>query len=407
MSAAEEARGLLERHTRDFNHVYAILTDSAERPRIAGPLDGVPFGVKDLYDIAGRVTASGAEPDGAPAREDAEAVALLRRAGATPVALTAMDAFAHGFVTINDVHGVCRNPRDARRIAGGSSGGSAAAVALGDVPVALGSDTNGSVRVPASLCGVYGIKPTFDAVSTRGMQAFARSLDHVGWFTTTADDAGHVLDALGVAAPASLESSRIGAPDLDAFLAPSARAARSATMAALGAASIRPLPDLQATLDASLIITAVEGADEHHDRLLSAPGSLGRSARIGLSAGARLPAPAFVAAQRWRSRMREEYERIFDDVDVLLLPTTPDVAPLIEDDTIRVGDARQPREPYLGILTIPFSLIGYPAISVPVLTGGLPHGVQLVGRPGSERTLLTVARRLEREIGVFGPMVAR
>lgn len=416
MNAVSVARARLERHRPSFGHVYEVLDGAEpcsvpEEPATSRLLDGVPFAVKDLFDLRGRVTRSGAflSRDDAPAVRSAAAVRRLEAAGAVPVATTAMDEYAHGFTTRNDHFGDCLNPRDPRRIAGGSSGGSAAAVALGDVDLALGSDTNGSGRVPASLCGVYGFKPGFGVVSADGLAPFARSLDHVSWFTASADRAEQALDALaGETAPA-LEAPRLGYADLDGAAAPEAGAAVALAAAALGAhdgSRVVRLPSLERTLDASLLITAAEGAEVHRRHLRSRRAELGRSARIGLTAGALLPPAAVETARRYRSWLEARYRELFASIDVLVLPTTPVSAPLLAQTTITLGDGRSvDREPYLGLFTAPFSLLGLPALSVPVRTPGLPVGVQLVGARGAERTLLRLAGELERRAGILTPEV--
>ena len=164
----------------------------------AGPLAGRPFAAKDLFDVAGRPTRAGSRirADAAPAAEDATAVARLKASGAILVGLTHMDEFAYGFTGENAHYGAVRNPRDPERIAGGSSSGSGAAVAAGLVPFALGSDTNGSVRVPAALCGIYGFKPTYGRVSRAGVAPLAWSFDHVGVLAATLEDTAAALDAI-------------------------------------------------------------------------------------------------------------------------------------------------------------------------------------------------------------------
>ncbi|GAA2225470.1 amidase family protein [Herbiconiux moechotypicola] len=412
-ASVTDAAERLAAHREGYGHVYDVLdVAAAARDARPGPLSGVPFAVKDLFDLAGRVTRSGSAltADDAPAARSAAVVRALEAAGAVAVGVTAMDEFAHGFTTINDHFGTCRNPHDPARIAGGSSGGSAAAVALGDVPVALGSDTNGSGRVPASLCGVVGLKPGYGVVSTEGMAPFAPGLDHVSWFTDTVERAEAVLDAVAPDTAAATHSPRVAAAGPQGWAGAEALAAVDAALGALGllGSATVELPPLDRTLDASLLITAAEGAEVHHDRLRRDRARFGASARIGLTAGALLPAGALVTAERYRAVLRESYAALFESVDVLVLPTTPVVAPLIGEREVRLGDQGvRGREPSLGVFTAPFSLLGLPAVSVPIRRrrssgaahDGLPLGVQLAGASGSERTLLAVARMLVERCG--------
>ena len=206
-----EFNSVTDVHTqRALNEAHAVDTAIATGAD-PGPLAGVPFVVKNLFDVAGSRTRAGSiiELDRPPATTDATAVRRLRTAGAVVVASTNMDEYAHGFTTQNAHDGTTRNPRDPRRIAGGSSGGSAAAVAAGLVPLALGSDTNGSIRVPASLCGTFGLKPTFGRVSRAGTTLFVTSLDHVGPLAGTVADLAAAYDAVAGFDPADPVSSNI------------------------------------------------------------------------------------------------------------------------------------------------------------------------------------------------------
>lgn len=405
--AVSSALDRLAAHRPLLNHVADLLPPPSHVPT-GGLLAGVPFGVKDLFDLAGRATVAGSALRDAPvATRSAEAVRLLEDAGAVLVATLTMDEFAYGFTTENPHYGACRNPNDLERTAGGSSGGSAAAVAAGDLPVALGSDTNGSVRVPASLCGVYGMKPTWGGISTRGMSPFAPSLDHVGVFARTAANCRLVLEALRVAdvnlvvARDDVRVARVGEEGLAPHAAREALAAVNVCSEALGGLPAVPFPSFECAMTASLIVTAAEGAAVHLDHLRTRRSDLGFGLRTGLTAGARLPAPALVTASRYRSWLRRTLERLFTTIDVLLLPSTPVVAPRLGDEQIVLGGTPRDRNPYLGVFTIPFSLVGLPALSVPIETGaGLPLGVQLAGRAGSEHLLLDVAERLEGALGL-------
>lgn len=399
--------------------------DRLERGQDPGPLAGVPFAVKSLFHVAGIPTTAGSriEPDRPAPRADATAVARLARAGAVLVGTTVMDEYAHGLTTENAHFGTTRNPHDRERIAGGSSGGSAAAVAAGLVPLALGSDTNGSVRVPASLCGVLGLKPTYGHVPRTGTVLFVTSMDHVGAFARTTADlaAAHdVLQGHDPADPVSLDvPARPCGPLLD-------RGTRGLRVAVAGDHFLRVLDDdaagalerVASALDArrevvvaesaracaaAHVLTAVEGAQRHARTLRTRAGDLDPKVRTGLLAGALLPAGPYVAAQRFRRQYREEVRRALAEADVLLTATTPIAAPAIGQRTMTVAGETLPVGMGLGLLTQPWALVGLPALSVPVRRPGrLPLGVQLVAAPGAEAVLLRTAAALERA-GVAGP----
>lgn len=420
-AAVRDSLRLLDTVGRELNCVAAVLAEPAlhaagdlDHGRTApetGALRGVPFGVKELFDVAGMRTTSGSTVDAArpPARRHAVAVQALVTAGAIPVATLTMDEFAHGFTTQNPHYGVCLNPRDRSRIAGGSSGGSAAAVAAGLVPFSLGSDTNGSIRVPASLCGVVGLKPTFGRVPTTGMTPFAATLDHAGALTRSVRDAAAILDVLtppgGHIRPAlvglgnGLGDLRVAACTTDSlapYASPHAIAVLDRAMDLLGVRERVALLSLDAAMNASLLVTAAEAGAYHLDRLRAHAADYGSQTRAGLLAGAILPSAALVAAQRYRDTCRSDLDEIFSRIDVLLLPTTPCPAPLARHPTVPAGHANLPANPYLGVFTIPFSFTGAPAVSVPVpIAGGLPVGVQVVSAPDADATALRVAAALE------------
>jgi len=405
-AAVADALRRLSTHRLLLNHVVDLL-DAPEDIPTEGSLAGVPFGVKDLFDLAGRTTLAGSVlRDGPAAHRSADAIRLLEAAGAVPVATLAMDELAHGFTTENDHYGVCLNPYSPERIAGGSSGGSAAAVAAGDVPIALGSDTNGSVRVPASLCGVYGMKPGWGRIPTGGMSPLAPSLDHVGVFAGTAAICRVALEALmtdrcSPPRDRPLRFARLGDDIVARYGGAAARTLLAASSDALGGVPPVAIPSLEHAMSASLIVTAAEGAEAHLDKLRTRRSELGIGVRTGLTAGARLSATALVTASRYRSWLRRTMDRLFTEIDVLLVPSTPIVAPRVADERIDIDGVLRNRNPYLGVFTIPFSLVGLPAVSVPVETGaGLPLGVQLVGRAGSEYRLLDVAAQLEDVLGL-------
>jgi AtzE family amidohydrolase len=413
--------------TADRARAEAAAIDAAVAAgRNPGPLAGVPVAVKNLFDLEGLPTLAGSRirRDAAPAAEDAFAVQLLRAAGAVVVGATNMDEFAFGFTTENSHAGPTRNPHDRARIAGGSSGGSAAAVAAGFTPIAIGSDTNGSIRVPAGLCGIWGLKPTYGRLSRRGAHLFAGSFDHVGPFARSLDDLALAYDAMQGEDPADPAQSprgvepvgrpgdaaglrvgiaagyfeRGGAPEA---LAPVALAAR-----ALGATT-RIAPELVAEgRAAALLITLAEGANLHLPSLRSRPDEFDPLTRDRFLAGALLPAHWITQAQRVRAAWARAASRIFDECDVLVAPLLPFTAPPIGTATMEVDGATVPARPHLGVYTQPFSAIGLPAMAVPLADparagASLPVGLQLVAPPWREDWLFRAAAALV-EAGLAG-----
>jgi AtzE family amidohydrolase len=385
-----------------------------------GPLAGVPFAVKNLFDVAGVVTLAGSiiNRDQPPATEDAAAVRRLREAGAILVGALGMDEYAYGFTSENSHYGAVRNPHDLSRTAGGSSGGSSAAVAGGCVPLALGTDTNGSVRVPASLCGLFGLKPTYGRVSRAGTALFAPSLDHVGWLTRSVRDAALCFDLLhghDARDPVSSERAReatlpalaqgvrglrigIAAGYFEEEATPPARDATQRVATALDATSRHELPGATAARHAAMIVTAAEGSALHRENLRKRPSDFDRMTRDRFLAGALLPGDAYVRAQTFRRAFQAAVRRVFEQVDVLIAPATPMVAPEIGQETIEVDGRALASRAHLGRFTQPLSFIGLPVMVVPLSAPGtLPIGVQLIGAPYSEGSLLRAARFLETQ----------
>jgi AtzE family amidohydrolase len=381
--------------------------------RDPGPLSGVPFAAKNLYDVAGIVTRAGAKVTGGhhPAARDADAVAALEARGAILVGVTNMDEFAYGFVTENAHDGTTRNPHDLERIAGGSSGGSAAAVAANLVPLALASDTNGSIRVPAALCGIFGIRPTFGRVSRRGAFPLASSLDAVGPFARTAIDltaAYAALDTQFVPHAGELAGLRFArlTEYFDSGLTPEARHAVKHVCAALGAIDEVTIDEAERAREAAFIITSAESGELHAARLRANAGDFDPATRDRLAAGALLPAAWYIRAQRFRSWFHDDIEAAFAGVDVLIAPATPFSATRIGQRTLTLDGGEFEIGPNLGVFTQPLTLAGVPVVTVPFIAPGkLPLGVQLVGRAGSESVLLALAAELERR-GVVGAQAA-
>jgi aspartyl-tRNA(Asn)/glutamyl-tRNA(Gln) amidotransferase subunit A len=377
--------------------------------RYRGPLHGVPLAIKDLFHTAGVRTTAGSRilADFVPA-EDATVVARLRAAGALSLGKTNLEEFAFGATTLNPHYGACRNPWDSARIAGGSSGGSAAAVAAGLCSAALGSDSGGSIRQPAALCGLVGLKPTYGRVSRHGVVPLSWSQDHVGPLTRTIGDAALLLGAIAGADPRDPASSAAPVPDyldgLDAGVAglrlgvprdfffervaPEVEAAVRAAARALESLGARleevPLPQAAQTVAAGTAILFAEAASYHEQWLRSRPQDYDPLVCARLRVGSALLATHYLKAQRARRLLVEQTLRLFDRVDALLTPTSAIAAPRREENVIRWPDGTE--EDVRGAtlrFTRPFNLLGFPAVSVPcgLAAGSLPIGLQIVGRP--------------------------
>jgi amidase/aspartyl-tRNA(Asn)/glutamyl-tRNA(Gln) amidotransferase subunit A len=395
------------------------------------PLAGVPYAVKNLFDIADVITRAGSKVllDTPPAAADARLVQRLRDAGAVLVGALNMDEFAYGFTTENSHVGACRNPHDLTRSAGGSSGGSGAAIAAGQVPLTLGSDTNGSIRVPSSLNGVFGLKPTFGRLSRRGSFPFVASLDHLGPFARSVGDLALSYDAMQGPDPldpgchatrvqpvaASVDGGiaglRIGvlAGYFDEQAGPVARAAVDIAARALGAKRGVIWPDAALARAAAFITTASEGGALHLARLRERAAEFEPLSVDRFIAGALQPAAWYVRAQRFRRLHRDKVQALFREWDVLLAPATPVAATPIGAEQFELNGTLVPARPSMGLLTQPVSYAGCPVVAVPLWPDGpraLPLGVQVIAAPWREDLALRVARRLEAEGVARAPIAA-
>jgi len=368
-----------------------------------GPLAGVPFAAKDLYDIAGLPTTAGAKMriEAVPAKRDAVVVARLKAAGGVLVGTLNMDEYAYGFATVNPHFGTTRNPHDLDRLAGGSSGGSAAAVAARLVPLSLGSDTNGSIRVPAALCGIWGIRPADGAISVKGTFPFVEILDTVGPFVRSAGELELVYELLsGAKLAMSTIAPRIAR--LDGWYArngsPEVLRAFDTVMAHLGVDNVAELPESETARSASYLITAAQGGALHLDTMRSRAMEYDPAVRDRLLAGAMLPTALYLKAMQFRSFFRERVKTLLDQYDILIAPTTPVVAPRIDQATMLVDGIPAPARANLGLYTQPLSLAGIPVASAPFhVTSGLPIGLQFATAPGREAMLFKLLRELERD----------
>jgi aspartyl-tRNA(Asn)/glutamyl-tRNA(Gln) amidotransferase subunit A len=356
----------------------------------ARPLEGVPIAVKDIFDTEGVETTYGSAmfAGHVPGR-DAEAVRLVREAGAIVLGKTATHEFAWGFSSINDALGTVRNPRDPERVAGGSSGGSAAALAAGLAPVALGTDTGGSIRVPCAMCGTYGLKPTFGRVSMDGVWPLARTLDHASPMARTARDLALLLGVLASVPThvAGMPPRVAVCPDLHgAPLEPQLAAEHAHVAARLGASEVA-FPDAELIVPAFRAIQLAEGHETHRAAGLwpARADEYGADVRRRIELGAEVTMPRLLGAHADRERLRASFARLFEQADVLLTPAVPLAAPRIADE--RASPAL--RDAVLAY-TSPQDLLGLPACV-------LPDGMQLTGPPGAEALLVSVAASLGEE----------
>ncbi len=389
-----------------------------------GPLHGIPIGLKDLIDTAGtRTTAASALYRDRIPTEDAEVVRRLRQAGAVILGKNNLHEFAYGGSSLVSLFGEVHNPRNVAHIAGGSSGGSAAAVAAGLCYAAIGTDTAGSIREPAALCGCVGIKPTYGRVSSRGVIPLAWSLDHVGPLTATVGDAAAVLqaiagyDALDVnsadvpiadyvsASSAALgegtKTLRVGIPrayfyeDLDEEV-------RAAVDEALGVIKtlVAEVREMQIAIPTDRVVQNAESYAVHADDVAQTPELYQPETLRRIRFGADISAAEYI---RWRRELDVERRRAHDffaDVDLLVTPTTPIPAPSIAD-LRKDSTALRPAELVLLRNTRPFNVWGLPAISVPcgITKGGLPIGLQIAGARWREDLVLRLAQAYESGTG--------
>jgi aspartyl-tRNA(Asn)/glutamyl-tRNA(Gln) amidotransferase subunit A len=368
---------------RDLNIFIAMTDEDGEGEVVA---------VKDLVDVRGTpTTGGGALLPTQPKHEDAPLIANLRKHGCVVIGKTNLHEWAFGSTNINHRFGTVRNPRDPARIAGGSSGGSAAAVAAGVCDWAVGTDTGGSVRIPASLCGVVGFKPTYGTVDTRGVVTLSHSLDTIGSLAPDVATATRAVammagaDAWDGVPPLPAERLRLAVPagwvqDLDAGTL------RAWEMVAAGLPEIE-LPELDAMQKACLDIMFPEAAAFHREWVRTRPHDYAPDVVSRLRTALNVPGADYVDALANRRRMQTEVVRAMRGLDAILLPTTASVAPVISDGVDTVPLVR---------FTRPFNLTGQPVFSLPAPVEGLPVGIQVIGHVGRDVELSAVAAALEQ-----------
>jgi aspartyl-tRNA(Asn)/glutamyl-tRNA(Gln) amidotransferase subunit A len=435
VSVLELATAALSRIDRSNPTLRAFITVTAEQAlqqarqadaelaagKDRGPLHGIPMAVKDFFYTRGVLTTGGSAiyrnfvPD-----RDAFAVARLEAAGAVMLGKLNMHELAYGITSANPHFGAVTNPWNVKHSPGGSSGGSGAAVAAGLVYAALGTDTGGSIRIPASFCGTVGLKPTYGRVSRRGVMPLSWSLDHVGPLTSSVRDAALVLNAIAGHDPADASSSRrpvvdfvpdddcpvrglrIGFPQnffferLDPGVELCVRGA-IARLQSLGA-EVKPvtLPDISAVNAVARMILLCEASAVLEPHLANR-GQFGPDVLALLDQGRLLPATDYIHAQRLRKRMQREFARVWSSVDCLVAPTTPNTAPRIGDATVKLGGLEEDVRLATTRLVRSINLLGLPALSIPcgLSGGGLPAGLQIIGPPFEEALILRVGAALE------------
>ena len=421
VALVEEALAAIDAHAAHTNAFVTVDREgalaaarTADRDRQQqvnlGPLHGLPISLKDLIDVAGVVTTAGSRVLAhrvAPA--DATVVTRLRDAGAIIIGRTNLHEFALGTTSEDSAFGPVRHPRDHRRSAGGSSGGSAVAVATGMGLASIGTDTGGSVRIPASVCGVVGLKPTLGEVPTDGVIPLSTSLDHVGPITRTVEDAALLWKVLAntpttTAAPDAARPLRLGRLGgyFDA-LDERVRAAFEGTLTWLKGGGVETVPAAIANVERApaiyVNIVLPEGAAWHARYLDTHGDGYTTNVRARLESGRNITAMAYLEALAARAPLTAAVDAALADVDALVLPTLPIVAPVIGEADV-VLDARSgqtiPVRAAMLKHTQVFNLSGHPAITLPMPVQGLPAGLQLVGRRGDTAGLLAIAATCER-----------
>jgi 1-carboxybiuret hydrolase len=439
ISALGATEAALARIAR-YNPVLNCFTDvTAERARgkaraidaaIAagrkpGPLAGVPFAVKNLFDVQGLTTRAGSKINRElkPSPRDATLIERMEAAGAVLVGALNMGEYAYDFTGENVHDGPSRNPHDVTRMTGGSSGGSGGAVGGGLVPIALGSDTNGSIRVPSSFCGIFGLKPTYGRLSRARSFPFVASFDHLGPLARNTSDLALAYDAMQGPDPDDAACTARAVEPVGSSLAqdigdlrvaiaggyfqqnvfPEAVEAVARIAKALGTTRIVEIPEAARARAAAYVISTTEGASLHLDRLRRRPNDFDPAVRDRLLAGAMIPAPLVDRAQKFRRWYRARALELFKSVDVILAPATPCVAPKLGQVSFTLDGVELPVRANIGIHTQPISFIGLPVVAVPVPLRPMPIGVQIIAAPWREDIALRVAYALERMGVVSAP----
>nr|QIG99579.1 AtzE family amidohydrolase [Bradyrhizobium sp. 6(2017)] len=429
LAATEAALARIAAHDKVLNSFTDVTADRARaRARAVdaalavgqsvGPLAGVPFAVKNLFDVQGLSTRAGSKinRDLPPSPRDAALIERMEAAGAVLVGALNMGEYAYDFTGENVHDGPSRNPHDPTRMTGGSSGGSGSAVGGALVPIALGSDTNGSIRVPSSFCGTFGLKPTYGRLSRARSYPFVASLDHLGPLARSVKDLALAYDAMqgpdgddpacivqSIEPTVPLLANDVGR--LRVAIAggyfqqnvfPEAVEAVARVAKALGATQTVELPEAARARAAAFITTTTEGAALHLDRLRKRPNDFDPAVRDRFIAGAMVPAVYVDKAQKFRRWFRAKAAELFQSVDVILAPATPCTAPKLGQVNFTLDGVELPVRANIGIHTQPISFIGLPVVAVPVPLEPMPIGVQIIAAPWREDIALRVAYMLEQ-----------
>jgi len=425
LDVTEQMLGVIGKRNPVLNAFTAVTAERARAKaravdaspdRAKLPLAGVPFAVKNLFDIEGLPTLAGSKINRKreAAKRDAVLIERLEAAGAVLTGALNMGEYAYDFTGENVHDGPSRNPHDPERMTGGSSGGSGSAVGGGMVPLALGSDTNGSIRVPSSLCGIFGLKPTYGRLTRAGSFPFVASLDHLGPFARSVRDLALSYDAMqgfdaGDAACVDrpLESTtpflEQGLDGLKLAVAggyfrkgasPEALGALDTVAKALGARAVE-IPEANRARSAAYVITTTEGAALHLERLRTQANDFDPAVRDRLIAGAMIPSTLVVKAQNFRRWYRDAVLNLFKDCDAIFAPATPVTAPKIGQVNFTLDGVEMPVRANMGLYTQPISFIGLPVVTVPVPLKPLPIGVQIIAAPWREDVALRIAHALE------------
>ncbi|WP_456734211.1 AtzE family amidohydrolase [Bradyrhizobium sp. USDA 3364] len=429
LAATEAALERIAAHDKVLNAFTDVTADRARAKAKAidaaiaagqsvGPLAGVPFAVKNLFDVQGLSTRAGSKinRDLPPSPRDAVLIERMEAAGAVLVGALNMGEYAYDFTGENVHDGPSRNPHDPTRMTGGSSGGSGSAVGGALVPIALGSDTNGSIRVPSSFCGTFGLKPTYGRLSRARSYPFVASLDHLGPLARSvkdlalaydamqgpdADDPACIVQSVEPTVPLLANDVRglriaIAGGYFQQNVFPEAVEAVARVAKALGAKQTVELPEAARARAAAYIITTTEGAALHLDRLRKRPDDFDPAVRDRFIAGAMVPAVYVDRAQKFRRWYRARMLELFQSVDVILAPATPCTAPKLGQVNFTLDGVELPVRANIGIHTQPISFIGLPVVAVPVPLEPLPIGVQIITAPWREDIALRVAYALEQ-----------
>jgi aspartyl-tRNA(Asn)/glutamyl-tRNA(Gln) amidotransferase subunit A len=378
-----------------------------------GPLHGVPISIKDLFDVRGTpTTAASRVRDGHIADADAPVIARLRDAGAVIIGKTNLHEFAFGTTNEDSAYGPARNPHDPSRSPGGSSGGSAASVAAGMALATLGTDTGGSIRIPAAACGIVGLKPTYGEISTAGVVPLSRTLDHIGPLAQTVGDArvmyrallGAEADAVTAAGDGPLRFA-VPRPYFCDLLDDEVRRQFEAAIAALTTAGhcVESIGIANPSLISPVYmhLSFGDAAAYHADMLETMADRYTPAVRLRLEMARYVLAEDYVRALDGRESLRRGVDQALAGCDALLLPTLPIPAPTIGANSVQVGATSEPVRSMMLRLTQLFNITGHPAISLPcgATDEGLPCGLQLVGAQGATERLLDVAEAVEKAMG--------